>query len=154
MRNQFGLDIPEQLLQEYARYAGVVRMWDYCKVDAFGLVEEVLCKGCGVRVMGLRAWGDPDVSHSKDEKKTLVVRQKVRVMPFDNYSMSLFQMDDASTHLTVTCKSCALTLHTKPPEYLKSMYMADMHSLAQTSTSPRDLEVVIKLNNRTPVEVL
>jgi hypothetical protein len=154
MRNQFGLVIPEHLLEEYNQYSGQVHAWDYCKIDAFGLVEEVLCKCCGSRIMGLRSWGDPDVSHSADENNTLVVRQKMRVMPFDNYSMSLLKMSDNSTHLTVTCKNCANTLYQKPVEFLKALYMADMHSLAYTASSLSDLDVVSKLHSRTPVEVI
>ncbi len=154
MRNQFGTDIPEQLLAEYTQYHDAVKMWKYCKIDVFGLVEEVRCKCCGVVVMGARSWGDPDVTHAKDDAKTLVVRQKVRIMPFDNYSMSIIRMDDQSKHLTVTCKTCAKHLESATPELLKAIYMCDMHSLAETATSPRDLEVVAKLHNRTPVEVM
>jgi hypothetical protein len=153
-RNQFGLDLPAEMLEEYKPYKESVKMWHYCKVDVFGLVEEVRCKCCGIRVMGARSWGDPEVSHAKDQNNTLVVRQKVRIMPYDNYSMSIMKMDDESRHLTVTCKECALKLNHATPEYLKALYMCDMHSLAETATSPRDLEVVAKLHNRTPVEVI
>lgn len=154
MRNQFNIEIPAQLTAEHDKYASQVKKWHYCKVDKFGMVEEVACKRCGVRVMGARAWGDPKVTKSKDEKNTLVVRQNIRIMPFDNYSMSIFLMEDKSKHLTVTCKACAIALESASAEELLALYMCDMHSLAETATSERDIEVVAKLHNRKPVEVL
>lgn len=153
-RNQFNIEIPAQLLAEESKYRLQVKKWDYCKVDSFGMVEEVACKRCGVRVMGARAWGDPEVTQSKDEKNTVVVRQNVRIMPFDNYSMSILGMEDGSKHLTVTCKTCATAIQHSAPAELEALYMCDMHSLAETATSERDIEVVAKLHNRKPVEVL
>lgn len=153
-RNQFGVDIPTQLLNEQTIYSSQVKCWDYCKVDAFGLVTDVFCKCCSSRVMGARAWGDPEVRKAKDEKNTLIVQQNVRIMPFDNYSMSIMQMSDGSKHLTVTCKNCAIQLESYTPEQLKALYMCDMHSLAETASTERDLEVVAKLHSRTPIEVL
>ena len=153
-RNQFGIDIPEQLITEQAKYKPQVTKWDYCKVDVFGLVTDVFCKCCGVRVMGARAWGDPEVTRAKDDKGTMVVRQNVRIMPYDNYSMSILRMEDGSRHLTVTCKPCALKLEHMSADQLLALYICDMHSLAETATSARDIEVVAKLHTRKPVEVM
>lgn len=152
--NQFHVEIPAELDTLFGQYERQVKRWNYCTVDNLGLVEEVYCKRCGVRIMGARAWGDPEVTKSKDDKNTMVVRQNVRIMPFDNYSMSIFGMSDGSKHLTVTCKPCSHELYKASLAELEAMYMCDMHSLAETATSERDIEVVAKLNNRKPVEVL
>lgn len=154
MRNQFNIEIPAQLEVECGKYENSLKKWKYCKVDSFGMVEEVYCKRCSVRIMGSRAWGDPEVTQSKDEKNTVVVRQNVRIMPFDNYSMSIFKMDDNSKHLTVTCKACAIAIQHSGPAELEALYMCDIYSLAETAASDRDIEVVTKLHNRKPVEVL
>jgi len=155
--NKFKLEIPAKMDTTYQthEYRGNVKKWDYCVVDQFGLVEEVYCKSCGDRIMGLREWGDPEVYQAKDEKATLVVRQRVRVLPFNNYSMVLMEMDDGSKHLTTCCINCADKMRDETTvEQLHDYYVADLASLADTSSTKRDLEVVDKLYERKPKRVL
>ena len=154
--NVFKLFVPDSMVRKYAEHEahGNVPKWDYCKLDKFGQVEEVYCKLCRNRVIGPRDWGDPEVYNSKDEKNTLVVRQRVRVLPFNNYSMLVMVMDDGTQHLTVCCTDCADQYRELSPEVWRDMYVADLASLADTSMDKRDLDVVDKMYNRKPVEVL
>lgn len=156
--NKMGVEIPERLAQtydrhQYASYESVPK-WDYCTVNQFGQIEEVYCKCCGDRVMGLREWGDPEVYDSKDKQNTVIVRQKVRVLPFDNYAMAIMEMQDGSKHLTVACQHCCDKLREMTPEQLHAFYVADLASLAETASSKREMDYVDKMYERKPERVL
>lgn len=154
--NPFKLFVPDSIIAKHNTHKnrGNVLKWDYCKIDKFGQVEEVFCKECGDRVIGPRDWGDPEVYNSKDEKNTMVVRQRVRILPFNNYAMLVFVMDDGSQHLTVCCTKCCPTVRDASLEKLQDFFVADLASLAETSMEQRDLDVVELMYKRKPVEVL
>jgi len=156
MNNKFGIEIPTSLDERHQRhqFKEFVKKWDYCTINTFGQVEEVFCKCCGCRIMGLRDWGDPEVYDSKDAQNTLVVRQRVRVMPFNNYAMVMMEMEDGSQHLTTACTDCCDELRATDSDKLRDYYVADLASLAETASTKREMEVVDKLYERKPKRVL
>lgn len=155
-RNKFNVAIPEHVVlkhQEHERRA-TLKKWEYCKTDDLGVVEEVYCKCCGCCIMGPRDWGDPEVRRAKDDKNTVVVTQRVRIMPFNNYSMVLLKMSDGSHHLTPVCDKCATEVANASADHLDDIYTSDLNSLADTAAHDRDMEVVEKMHKRKPVGVL
>jgi|SRR5690349_12330950 len=156
MHNKFGVEVPAELTKTHQKHENRhnFRKWNYCELDQFGQPESVYCKDCGEKVVGLRAWGDPEVKEVNDERRTLVVRQKYRVMPYDNYSMVMLKMDDGSAHLTVACKDCANAMADASAEKLHDAYVSDLQSLSEVATTKRDMNVVAKMHTRKPVEVL
>lgn len=154
--NRFGITVPDHMVQQHQEHErhGTMQKWDYCKLDKFGQPEEVSCKLCGCKIVGTRDWGDPEVYRAKDEKNTLVVKQRTRIMPYDNYALILLKMNDGSRHLTPVCKACAPHLSQAPVTKLHDLYMSDLQSLAATCTNQRDIDVVGMMHKRKPTEVL
>lgn len=158
--NSLGIEIPERLVQKHLEHQAkglesrTVAKWDYCTINEFGQVDEVYCKCCGVRIMGPRDWGDPQVYKANDKTNTVIVRQRVRIMPFDNYSMTIIEMEDGSQHLTVACKACCKKLQDAAPHELQHVYIADLASLASSAGTTQDMAVIDQMHNRTPKRVL
>jgi len=149
-RSVFGLDIPQSIQSYVEPYVDKLVNWNYCKVNENGQVEEAHCKLCKSRIVGPRAWGDPQARKAKDQTNTVLIMQYVRVMEFNVYAELVLEMEDGSAHLTTACRRCAnKLLQSQDTDVLQAMYAADLESLAETARTERDMEVVERMMQRT-----
>jgi hypothetical protein len=150
IRSVFGQDIPQTIQDYVAPFADKLVNWEYCKVSENGQIVEAHCKLCKSRIVGPRAWGDPQSRRAKDEANTILIMQFVRIMEYNVYAELFLEMADGSAHLTTACRRCAnRVLEHQPLDTLQAMYAADIESLAETARTPRDMEVVEMMIVRT-----
>lgn len=123
------------------------------KFNDRGGIEEIRCKGCGLKIAGMVV-SDREPQHVAMGDK-LVVVTPVEFVHLSAYDEGTVEFDDKSAHVTSGCKACLARLKREPDlKVLEDWYIRDVAVWMKEISAIGHGELHFRNFNRTPLRIV